>query len=343
MADEKPPQDSWIRANLIGPRQVAYQLGRLFNRFCFHIDQAYVAHFQLRDASVFQHRLAVQALRDIERQAQLLDLGNPGPVNSIREQIEAFTTELDSPEYAERYAELMERCSSFESDPSVQDLLRLGANGYKATVRSILLGLVGESASNCFSLGYAVDQAVRPDSVATLVAQLREEAGAGKSDRHVSGFGAGEVPAESDWDQPVRSLLIQTGTPDALVTSANSLGGRQLFDLIEQLDVAIRTAFAVTSAPQSAQRSSRLVIDRSTDRALLDGTWYVLAESAATLLAAMLDADGDWVTGSQIAKELGIEEFKVTRAKQGLPEPIRALIESNPGKGNRLIRETWLS
>ena len=63
------------------------------------------------------------------------------------------------------------------------------------------------------------------------------------------------------------------------------------------------------------------------------GAVYNVTDAQATGLKATVDADGDWVSWSG----LGID--KPSDLKNSLPEPIKAMIETKPGKGYRFKRQ----
>ena len=84
-----------------------------------------------------------------------------------------------------------------------------------------------------------------------------------------------------------------------------------------------------TPSASSSSPASRLAVMFDPDQAILDGTPYALKSNGAVFLYELLKADGDWVTGATIG-------IRADRAKDSLPPAIRQLIESAPGKGNRL-------
>lgn len=63
-------------------------------------------------------------------------------------------------------------------------------------------------------------------------------------------------------------------------------------------------------------------------------TIYAVSPDGAVFVQSLANARGDWVAGSKL-------EMRADRVKSSLPEPIRDLIESVPGKGYRLSRTLW--
>ena len=77
-----------------------------------------------------------------------------------------------------------------------------------------------------------------------------------------------------------------------------------------------------------------LMVDTKLLQARYSGVPYNLTDAQATGLKAVVDARGDWVSWS------GLGITKPSDAKESLPEELKALIESSPGKGYRLKRLT---
>jgi hypothetical protein len=63
----------------------------------------------------------------------------------------------------------------------------------------------------------------------------------------------------------------------------------------------------------------------------LGGKPYSVSADAALMVKTLLDADGDWVAGDTL-------NMRADRVKKSLPNAVQKLIESVPGKGNRIPR-----
>jgi hypothetical protein len=220
--------DRWISAVIHGPRELAYQLGRLFNRFCFHVDQSNVASYD----RVFDHKLvyenqlglAKNAVREIERQAQLFDPGNDRLLAPIRECRERFE---DGTDFHIHYERLSERCGMLESDPSLESLLNLGAPT-KDWLRSILLELLGKHNEAVFKLGHAVDKAICPGYAAERIDSMRGRLEHPLERTLALGFGAGQLPPDSGWLQLVASLLVEGNCETTPPTEIPDAAGPEL-------------------------------------------------------------------------------------------------------------------
>ncbi|MFN0056518.1 MAG: hypothetical protein ACKV0T_30595 [Planctomycetales bacterium] len=91
---------------------------------------------------------------------------------------------------------------------------------------------------------------------------------------------------------------------------------------------------------QEKQSGRRLTVTFHPDQAILDGRAFALSEQGAWFLDALVLANGNWVTGVEIAAlHPDFDQGRVTRTKERLPAPILDLIESAPGRGSRLRTE----
>lgn len=84
-----------------------------------------------------------------------------------------------------------------------------------------------------------------------------------------------------------------------------------------------------TMASFDVQQVPELAVDVSSCTVLHEGTTHAVSPDAATLLHAICDAKGEWVVASKYTST-------PSRVVKLLPEPLRYLIESAPGKGYRL-------
>lgn len=94
--------------------------------------------------------------------------------------------------------------------------------------------------------------------------------------------------------------------------------------------------------PSQSGGACRIEVDTE-GRVALDGVWTQrVRPDACIYLDALVNAGkGVFVTSTELAEQLGQEEFKVTRAKDALPGEITALIESKRGSGSRLLSDAW--
>ncbi len=97
------------------------------------------------------------------------------------------------------------------------------------------------------------------------------------------------------------------------------------------------------SLVRADRRKCRLAVDVDNGSACLDdSTPYPLQENAARYLRAILNAQGNWVSGPELGRlDPLLMELRVHRLL--LPDAIKALIEKRPGKGSRLLPEAWHS
>lgn len=147
-------------------------------------------------------------------------------------------------------------------------------------------------------------------------------------------LGQGDVPAEL-----------------AVIDKFHDEAVRIMFDAGERLKKICRRRFAFLEAdilawfrvqPQGAgvdepRRKCRLEVvqNESGDFAMLDGEPHAIRPAAADLLAAVIDAKGEWVSAA------GLEVR--SRDIQAMPKPIKELVEGDTGKGTRLKQNAWLS
>ncbi len=111
----------------------------------------------------------------------------------------------------------------------------------------------------------------------------------------------------------------------------------------DEIEFAMENAFSASAAairhlfdgnaPVKRAPIRRLIVDISRDRATLDETPFQINVNAALYLKSLVDADGEWVGDWE---EKGLRPDKI---KPKLPKEIRALIEAETGKGQRIPRE----
>jgi len=76
----------------------------------------------------------------------------------------------------------------------------------------------------------------------------------------------------------------------------------------------------------------RLSVNLDIPQAVLDGTPYSLRPDGATFVRKLLDAKGDWVSGTKFP------DMRADRVRKRLPRQILELIEAKTGAGFRITR-----
>jgi len=100
----------------------------------------------------------------------------------------------------------------------------------------------------------------------------------------------------------------------------------ELADCIRQEIALIKATFS--------QGENRIVVQLEPPQVTLDGTAHAVKPDGAMMVKSLVDADGDWLSGADIG--LG----RADRARNGLPDPIRNLIEASAAKGFRIRRSS---
>ncbi len=91
------------------------------------------------------------------------------------------------------------------------------------------------------------------------------------------------------------------------------------------------------SAPKRADsetdsRQGFPVVSFDPPQVVIHGTAYALKRLAATFFNALVTASGDWINGQEVVPQ-------ASRVVASMPDQVRKLVESAPGKGYRLRRE----
>ncbi len=84
---------------------------------------------------------------------------------------------------------------------------------------------------------------------------------------------------------------------------------------------------------------SRLTVDVENNSATFDGKLYPLRKQCAFYLDGLVKCLGCWVAPRDIKAIASKYNGRTARNRNGLPKPIRALIESRPGTGTRIPSE----
>lgn len=111
---------------------------------------------------------------------------------------------------------------------------------------------------------------------------------------------------------------------------------RRLEGLLRHFGSSVGLGVGGYSAAETRVRE-RLVISLEPPQAVLDGRAYALTEQGAMFLDAVVAAEGNWVTGGEIAVRHSLfDSQRIKRIKDRLPGPLVRLVESAPGRGSRL-------
>jgi hypothetical protein len=114
-------------------------------------------------------------------------------------------------------------------------------------------------------------------------------------------------------------------TADRIRTSANTSDVSEISPFISPTTTANNKG---GENGKHGEQCARLVISLEPPQATIDGTPYALKVSAAKLLKALHDA-ADWVNGKSVINQ-------PSRVVATMPEKVRRIIESSPGKGFRV-------
>lgn len=120
-------------------------------------------------------------------------------------------------------------------------------------------------------------------------------------------------------------------------------------DDLERLDARVWTAIDLglpsngsgeesrkMTPPEAAAPLPRLTATLDPPQAVVDSRPYALSDDGAALVNVLIEAN-DWISGPEITKKTG--QPRPDRTIKNLPKAIQRLIESKPGKGNRIARE----
>lgn len=77
----------------------------------------------------------------------------------------------------------------------------------------------------------------------------------------------------------------------------------------------------------------RAVVSTVPPQIAIDGKAYSITDTAAILLQNLVNADGEWVSGSDVVNQ-------PSRVVAAMPEQVRMHVEASPGKGFRFRRRT---
>ena len=102
--------------------------------------------------------------------------------------------------------------------------------------------------------------------------------------------------------------------------------GEKRLEQLTEADLICADEVDVEVAP----RRPRLTVTFDPDQAIFDGIPYAIKSNGAAFLDSLLEANGEWVSGETIG-------VRADRVKKSLPVTIQHLIESSPGKGNRIL------
>lgn len=93
-----------------------------------------------------------------------------------------------------------------------------------------------------------------------------------------------------------------------------------------------------TKSPARRPRRRKLSVNLKRRTITLDDTTYdVSSEQALRWVKVLSDHNGEWISGRELVHyDSRLTGVKTDRLKCYLPDPIKALIESEPAKGSRL-------
>ena len=100
---------------------------------------------------------------------------------------------------------------------------------------------------------------------------------------------------------------------------------------INAAGVEARVKLDIARDPQAPAATPRLTVVLQPPQAVLDGTAFALKPDGAVLIDALLKANGDWIAGRKL-------DMRADRVRNNLPQELRDLVESSPGKGFRIPR-----
>jgi hypothetical protein len=128
------------------------------------------------------------------------------------------------------------------------------------------------------------------------------------------------VPYEAEDDGPHdEKLKVDVSYVDDVFESSCRVVD-QIIDVLEHADNP--PSIGEGSEPNAAG----LVVGLTPPQIKFGNTVYSVTPDAALFVQALVNAKGDWIAGSKL-------DMRADRVKAALPQPIRELIESAPGKG----------
>ena len=157
--------DSWMDLTVRNVREWSYHIGRLFNRFSFHFDQAYALAYRFQKEGVAELRCAVSALNDIETAMKTFDPSRQDRWNALA----GFRELIQEEDFLRRQFDgLREKCNAREAAPEVHEIQWLCTRD-RAVLPTELLQALGHGDETAFQLGIVVDQGIRPAHVAAEI------------------------------------------------------------------------------------------------------------------------------------------------------------------------------
>ena len=327
--------DQWMSFTARGARESAYQMGRLFNRFCFHLDQAYAAYFYQHSLASSEKKNAVLVLEEIINQARRAQPSKSQriiPIVDFREDIR------DRSFLAKEFKSVIENCNAHGIDPCEGVFFDQSAER-KDRLRLIILKLISKPRRQVFELGFAVDQVACPSRAAEELfgVMIRGDV----DDPQSIAFIPGQLPPDAAC---LRQLAWHLAKGGFSVKADRSIGqqidGTLLFQ-IDKLDSAIRSELIVDT---SKSNKPRLTVDLENSRATLADRTFELKDNSAVFLQALKQSfdnpltRGNILSGPKIGNALKqpVPNFRSDRAFAKLPKEIKELIERCGKQGFRL-------
>lgn len=137
---------------------------------------------------------------------------------------------------------------------------------------------------------------------------------------------------------PVKTLDTLLGTSPRYKSVYGDPPKTRILSQLILLDVEFLKTIQNLTEPQA----TRLQLDASDQnkcQATLDGNTYQVTYQQLLLLQSLIDAGGDFVVGKDITAEHSpkLDGVRLDRLRGKLPDPIKAYIQSESGKGYRLV------
>lgn len=325
--------DSWMDLTVRSVRERSYHIGRLFNRFSFHFDQAYALAYRFPKEGVAELRCAVSALNDIETAMKTFDPSRQDRWNALAE----FRELIQDEDFLRRQFDgLREKCNARETAPEVHEIQWLCTRD-RAVLPTELLQALSHGDEAAFQLGIVVDQGMRPAHVA---AELYSATVDGESwpETPPQLIRAGDVKPDETWTGILATWLTKA---DRDIPAPNiSDPSRQWFDVIHELDRRIRF-----EPPTAGRSSSRLEVDVKTLQVRWNGVAYKVSDKGAWFLHGLKlifddpDRHGEYVSARQLKDLLGIPKFRSDQAKDGLDPALLELVEKRSRTGGHRLKE----
>ena len=343
----------WLEKPLLSRRVSAYHAGRLLNVFAWSLQQAWL----LQSKKCF--RQALDALNLMAKPMSILVTAPHAPsrrlLQDVRDDVQAtWHAEWASDQLGEFNCELREN-PECRRDDQCESMLRVFVADAVNDVRNCWQKDLDESEKWAFELGEGLDRIVRRQDAYRFMwkAELWDDdvdkASSATPTASVKGRQnllanyaplPGGLPVDGMAVQELGGLCVRCGLPDAVTTDVASLGDLtrlsqdQTVGHVERLDELIRKCFEGTGSAKVCRLG--VVTKGPKPTATLDHHVYSISGDVADFLQALIDADG---------KPVSMTAYNVrTRDIDALHQPLRDLIERDPGKGTWIPRERlWLN